>query len=194
MSYSGHWLLSTTHDDVVKQLKAWRDRVNGGNHGDGRTATSPTSGYGKQSGDRVRAHPNAMIFYPKSLFARHRARIVAPTRIQAWGSPAARYTAPDLVQYCSIETIHQSVWQSELDGLILKLLCSNSTIPLQQSYWSIIQLQLWYKGLAQTSTKSPTIRSQSSFDFIVSQNLVFNSDWQSNFMSIYLQFLYSTNA
>jgi hypothetical protein len=47
MSYDGHWLLSTTRDDVVKQSKAWRNRVNGGSHGDGRTATSPTSGYGE---------------------------------------------------------------------------------------------------------------------------------------------------
>jgi hypothetical protein len=73
MSYDGHWLLSTTRDDVVKQPKVWRDRVNGGSHGDGRTATSPASGYGEQSGDRVRAHPSAKIFYPKSLFAHHRA-------------------------------------------------------------------------------------------------------------------------
>ena len=77
MSYGGHWLLSTTRDDVVKQPNVWRNRMNGISHGDGRTATSPASGYGEQSGDRVRAHPSAKIFYPKSLFARHRARIAA---------------------------------------------------------------------------------------------------------------------
>jgi hypothetical protein len=125
MSYGGHWLLSTTRDDVVKQPKAWRDRVNGDSHGDGHTATSPASGYGEQSGDRVRAHPSAKIIYPESLFAHHWVRIAAPTRIQAWGSLAARYTAPDLVQYCTIETIYESASLSELEGLLLKLLCSN---------------------------------------------------------------------
>jgi hypothetical protein len=140
MSYDGHWLLSTTRDDVVKQPKAWRDWMNDGSHGDGRTATLPASGYGEQSGDKVRAHPSAKIFYPESLSPRHQARITVPARIQAQGSPAVRYTALDLVQYCTIETIHQSAWQSELEGLILKLLCSNSPILLQQSCWSIIQL------------------------------------------------------
>jgi hypothetical protein len=108
MSYDGHWLLSMTRDDVVKQSKVWRNRVNGGSHGDGRTATSPASGYGEQSGDRVRAHPSAKIFYPESLSTRYRARIAAPAHIQARGSPTVRYNAPDLVQYCTIETIHQS--------------------------------------------------------------------------------------
>ncbi|XP_008671363.1 U-box domain-containing protein 4, partial [Zea mays] len=44
MSYGGHWLLSTTRDDVVKHHKVWRDRVNGSSHSNGRTTTSPASG------------------------------------------------------------------------------------------------------------------------------------------------------
>jgi hypothetical protein len=78
MSYDGHWLLSMTNDDMVKQSKAWRNRVNNGSHVESRTATSPTSGYGEQSGDRVQDHPSAKIFYPESLSTRHRARIAAP--------------------------------------------------------------------------------------------------------------------
>ena len=108
MSYDGLWLLSTTRDDVVKQPKAWHDRVNGGGHSNGHKATSSVSGYGAQSGDRVRAHPDAKIFYPDSLSACHRARITASAQIQAQRSPAARCIASaDLVQHYTIETIHQ---------------------------------------------------------------------------------------
>jgi hypothetical protein len=41
MSYGGHWLLSTTRDDVVKQPKAWRDRGKRRHDDSGRMDTSP---------------------------------------------------------------------------------------------------------------------------------------------------------
>jgi hypothetical protein len=32
--YDYHWLVSTVQSDMVKRPKAWRDRMNGGSHGD----------------------------------------------------------------------------------------------------------------------------------------------------------------
>ena len=49
----------------------------------------------------------------------------------------------------------QAVWWLNLQGFVLKSLCDNSLIHLQQSCCPMHQLQLCYKGLAQTSTKSP---------------------------------------
>jgi hypothetical protein len=53
MSYSGHWVITTTHDDVVRHPKAWRNRVKGGSHGEDHAATPLASGHG----DRVATVP-----------------------------------------------------------------------------------------------------------------------------------------
>jgi hypothetical protein len=57
MSYDGHWVLTTTHDDVVRHPKAWRDRVNGGSHGDDHASTSSASGYGVSAATVPQTHP-----------------------------------------------------------------------------------------------------------------------------------------
>jgi hypothetical protein len=40
-AYGYYWLASMAQSDMVKRPKAWRDRMNGGSHGDDRAATSP---------------------------------------------------------------------------------------------------------------------------------------------------------
>jgi hypothetical protein len=57
MSYDGHWVITTTRDDVVRHPKAWRDRVNGGSHGKDHAATSPASGHGDRAATVPQTHP-----------------------------------------------------------------------------------------------------------------------------------------
>jgi hypothetical protein len=49
-------------DDVVKQPKAWRDRVNGGSHRDDNAATSSASGYSVRAATVPQLHPLRKIF------------------------------------------------------------------------------------------------------------------------------------
>jgi hypothetical protein len=90
--------------------------------------------------------------------------------------------------------LHQKLWQNDLENFVLHFSCDNSLTCLHQFCRPRYQLQFCYKDLTQTSTQFPTIWSPSSPNFTGGHNSVFSGDWQSIFMSIYLQFLYSINA
>jgi hypothetical protein len=57
MSYGGHWVITTTRNDVVRHPKAWRDRVSGGSHDEDHAATSPASGHGDRAAIVPQTHP-----------------------------------------------------------------------------------------------------------------------------------------
>jgi hypothetical protein len=62
-AYGYHWLTSTAQDDVIKQPKMWCDRVNGSSRSNGRTATSPASGYGDKAVTVPQTHPRRRSFH-----------------------------------------------------------------------------------------------------------------------------------
>jgi hypothetical protein len=59
--YGYHWLTSMAQSDVVKPPKAWRDRGNGGSHGDDRAAMSS----GKWVRSRLLVSSTVKIFSPR---------------------------------------------------------------------------------------------------------------------------------
>jgi hypothetical protein len=56
------------------------------------------SGYDKLSSKSAQAHPPLEIFYRQTLSVYHNARIVVAGVNHGLSSPAARFTAPDLIQ------------------------------------------------------------------------------------------------
>jgi hypothetical protein len=43
LSYNGYWMVTTTHDDAINDLRCGTPMVNGKHAGDGRSVTSPVS-------------------------------------------------------------------------------------------------------------------------------------------------------
>jgi hypothetical protein len=122
-------------------------------------------------------------------------RIVAPAWITARRSPAARFNESAIFfRLLYNQGLHQSTWQSRLRSQILQLSCGELPTGLQQSYSPIYQLQFDHRNLDHLLTRSSLNRLQSSSEPIVRPVSVLSGDWQSHFLSIYLQFLYSTNA
>jgi hypothetical protein len=104
-AYGYHWLTSMAHDDIVRQSKAWHDRVNGGSRGDDRAATSPASGYGVRAATMPRLHPLRKNFLPWVII-----RAPLGTNDSAGVNPGARVTGGEV--RCTWDLL-QSTIQSE---------------------------------------------------------------------------------
>jgi hypothetical protein len=99
---NGH--AKASYCDVVEHLGTW--------HSIGRRPT-PANLSGpavRKGGVRWPARPlvssAAKIFSPRSVIQPPTAQIASPARIQAWGSPAARCTAPTIFfSYCTVITL-----------------------------------------------------------------------------------------
>jgi hypothetical protein len=77
------------------------------------------------------SHPWWRSFHPEALSGHQMARIASPARIQAWGSPSARCTAP-VISFSSLyhQKPYQDAWQSGLQCPDLQFSCDNLLIHL----------------------------------------------------------------
>jgi hypothetical protein len=90
-------------------------------------------------------------------------------------TPAMRCSTSRIFQSLYHRDHVQSIWQSKLKSFVLKFSCDKLLIRLQQSCYLIYQLQLCYRVLDHTFTRSNTIWFWSWFDATV--RLI--SDWHS---------------
>jgi hypothetical protein len=94
--------------NVVKWPKAWRNRMNGGSHGDDRAATLPRK-WARRQGETVpQVHLLCDISYPESLSARPWARIIAPARIATRDHRWQDTLHLIIFSRCTIKIVHQS--------------------------------------------------------------------------------------
>jgi hypothetical protein len=119
-----------------------------------------------------------------------------PVWIQARGSPVARC---DVSRDFSFTTVPLRPFIRAPDRADWEAKFSNFHVESYQfDYMKIVVQHTSSDFVIATIIKhslDPTWnRPQSLSKFTVSQVSVFRGDWQSNFMSIYLEFLYSTNA
>jgi hypothetical protein len=128
---------------------------NDGSLGDDCTATSPGKWAQQQGGHSA---PNSSAL--EDLLTAERNPLIRCTncgdRRESGCTVHRRRDALHMIIFsdCTIETIHQSAWQSRLKALVLPFSCGNLIILLQQSCCSIILLQLCYSIHNQTLTRS----------------------------------------
>jgi hypothetical protein len=188
-------LAKAIHCDVLNHPGMWRTSSNRPTPVKIIPAGRRPSGYGELNSDRVRANPCAMIFYSPQLSTLRWARIVVAGANPGAGSPAAKGDeSGDLFQLLYIGNLIQSAWPSIIGGDLLQNLCGNLIIHLYQSCWATIHLQFCYSILSKIligscSNLIPKFGQCHRWPYFSPR-----ADWQPDFKSFYLQFLYNTNT
>jgi hypothetical protein len=130
------------------------------------------SGYDELSSNRARAHPNAKIFYPKSLSTRHRARITTPAWIAAQVHRRQVQWICDLLQVTvpwELHSVHLAEQVKELHSQIFMWQTTKPTVPKLFFYKPT---STFYRVFDHILTESCEIWPQSSSEFTDSQTSV----------------------
>jgi hypothetical protein len=94
------------------------------------------------------------------------------------GSPAVKYTEPAIFfRLLYNGKSIQCAWQSNLKGLVLKFLCSNSLIHLWQSWSSTNQLEFCHSNQNQILTGSCSKSLPKSVPVHCQSRFSFRADW-----------------
>jgi hypothetical protein len=194
-SYGGHWWAITADNHVVKG--SWRGTItaNDVHLDDGRSATLPASGWG----DRAKQCPK---FIPgEDLFTRsHYQRVTGRESWRRRESERAGHQRRGVMHlkiFFSLlyhQNAIQSTWQSRSKALVLQFLCGHVIIQLYQICWSTIHLQFCYSLPSQILTECYSKLIPKFCQCHWWPHFSSRADWQPNFKSFYLQFLYNTNA
>jgi hypothetical protein len=146
-SYSSYFWLLAACNNVVNRLQRGAIAMNGDFHGDDRPTTSWRKWVRRQGDHSAPTSSLARDLLPYVVI-----RVPSGTNRRAdedrgAGSSAVRYTKPAIffrLLYNGMSI--QCAWQSNLKGLVLKFLCSNSLIHLWQSWSSTNQLEFCHSN------------------------------------------------
>jgi hypothetical protein len=164
-------------NDVVKGSRHGAIMANDIHLDDGRSATSPASGWGDRAATVSHTHPRWRSFHSDRNSTHHRAWIVA-----AGANPGTEVTGGEVKwtwrSFCALYhgDDHQSIWQSKLEALVLQFLCDNLIICLQQKCCPIIHLCFFIATIPNRSLDPIQNWSLSSSKFTGRHSSVCSSD------------------
>jgi hypothetical protein len=157
-----------TRDNVVRHPKAWRDRVNGGNHGDVHAATS-TVQVGTATGQNSAPNSSTVKIFPLLIVIHtaegtNRGASMNPNE----GMPAARCTSPGIFSsYCTIGIPFRAPDRAKWSSLFSNFCVTTWSSACRE----IVVLQSIFDFVIAPSIKQSLdytqIWSQSSSDFTV---------------------------